>query len=205
MATKPDEWYRSGRESDAFGPGTVGGYVTKVTRLHTYKGTQEPTCAPAQLMTRLRMMDWAKRPSALTKIHLIRPILVNGHPYLLTIHENAHGERQGYDEDFLYRIGGGLSAEFDDIRGRNVIKTKDGFKLIDMFLAEDKKLAQMPEECRKGRCSCNWHDFVRNFPQVGSLPKGYKVPEKLKERFPPEEHPWVGQLERDAGKKPGLR
>ena len=198
MATKPSEWIRAGDESLVFGPDGPGGYVTKVTRLHSYKPSTEAVSAPSQVMSRLRMKAMAERASGLPKTYLIRAIMLNGKPHLLTVHENVHGELPKQSHALAFRFGEGIPSTFDDIERRNVIKAGDTYKLVDAFILKDQRLPQMRKECREGNCSCNWHDFAKNFSQMGELPKDYELPEKLKETFSPAKHKWMMQLENEV-------
>jgi len=198
MATKPPEWIRTGEESLVFGPEGPGGYVTKITGLQSIRPSTDAISAPSQVMSRLRMKAMSERASGLPKIHMIRAVMINGKPYLLTIHDNVHGEKPNASYPLAFHFGQGIPSTFDDIKMRNVIKAGGQYNLVDAFIWKDKRLQQMRPECRGGNCACNWQDFAKNFPQMGEIPAGYVVLELLKATYPPSKHPWVRQLEKEA-------
>jgi len=198
MATKPSEWIRTGVESIAFGPEGPGGYVTKVTRLHANVPITLPHSASNQVMSRLLMRSMNQR-KGLAKLHLIRGIVINNQPYLLSVQENIHGERLPSTKDFAHKFGEGIPSVFEDIEGRNVVSTPEGFRLVDALVRKELRPKQMRQKCVEAeKCYCDWNEFVKKFPQVGELPKDYELPEKLKQTYSPKEHKWVMQLENEV-------
>ncbi len=198
---------RTGDESVVFigDAGRGEDFVTKVMPLSGGKwfGFSHPAEQVARLFRMRGMID---NPDISRILHL-RGVLLEGVPALLVIQERERGD--AVDKADLTAALQGLSRRtlgaFDNISAENLIRTRNGYKVVDAMLRREVKEQALRRCGGSGRCECDWYGFVRmTSGGIGEVPEGYAVPDALKRRYSPESNPWISEIEEEVLERKAL-
>lgn len=206
MEMTPDERLKfrhnclHGSESLVFpGPENLQGrrFVTKIMKLKPRQSIRILYNAE-QVARNILWMGQQKTNENLATIHHFRGIEADGEPALLIIQEYAEKEQ---NESGPAHFDPKIFKHFDDVQfsqkgSANTIKTKEGFKVVDLHINE--RLWEK-QRCPPGKCDCNWHDFVEKTKSgFGGLPKNYILPQEIKKAYAMQANPWIKQIEKET-------
>ena len=181
--------------------GTGKRFVTKIMKLKD-PGIFKTTYREEQVARNFLWLGLQKKNKNLAKIHHLRGIEIDGKPGLLIIQEHADGTQNSDDP---IDLDPNTFKYLDDVRFKperksNIIRTKNGLKVVDAYVHE-RVMAKQKEKCPfpPGKCNCDWHAVVRKTADgSGPLPDGYIFPQEIKKAYDPKANPWISQMERET-------